>query len=147
MKAINTKFGTIYIEDLEYDRHCPAMREEEDRIKIFDSLGRYLDYWSMECLEDFVESENKTLEEAYQDIFRRYEDADNLSTFCPDIRYATNDAEKMALFMQADYDLDIDGRELVAMIFTKNSKKLEELVLSNDFVNKIGDWYILIEEY
>jgi hypothetical protein len=147
MKKIDTKFGVIYIEDLEYDRHCPAMREEEDRIKIFDSLGRYLDYWTMEYLEDHAGMAGISIEQVYQDIIVYYKNADSLSVFCPDIRYATDDVEKMALFMQADYDLDIEGRELAAMIFTKNSKKLEELVLSNDFVNKIGDWYILIEEY
>jgi hypothetical protein len=147
MKQINTKFGTIYIEDLEYDRHCPAMREEEDRIKVFDSLERYLDYWTIDTLTEFATSANTTLEAEYQEIIRMYENADSLHNLCPDIRYATNDVEKMALFMQADYALDIEGRDIVAMMFTKNVKELEELVLANDFVNKIGDWYILIEEY
>ncbi len=146
MKAINTKFGTIYIEDLEYDRHNPAGREEEDRIKIFDSLGRYLDYWTMDALMGIATSSDTTIEEEYQSIIHSCENADNLKDFCPDIRYATNDVEKMALFMQADYDLDIERQELIAMIFTKNRKGIEELVLSNDFINKIGDWYILIEE-
>lgn len=146
MKTINTKFGTIYIEELEYDRHCPAKREEEDRIKIFDSLGRYLDYWTIDALMGIAESSNTTIEEEYHSIIHGYENADHLRDLCPDIRYATNDIEKMAMFMQADYDLDIDGRDVVAMIFTQDNKKLEELVLSSDFVNKIGDWYILIEE-
>ncbi len=147
MRKIDTKFGTIYIEDLEYDRHNPAGREEEDRIKIFDSLERYLDYWMIDTLMDFAEGENKTIEEEYQEVIRNYENADSLDVLCPDIRYKTNDVEKMAVFMQVDYDLDIDGRDIVAMMFDKNSNKLEELVLANDFVNKIGDWYILIEEY
>lgn len=147
MKQINTKFGTIYIEDLEYDHHNPAGREEEDRIKIFDSLGRYLDYWTIEHLEDCVEIDGTSMEQVYQEIIDRYEYVDNLCDLCPDIRYATNDVEKMALFMYADYDLDIETRELMAMVLTKNMKGLEELVIANDFINKIGDWYILIEEY
>ena len=146
MRKIDTKFGTIYIEDLEYDRHCPTMREEEDRIKIFDSLGRYLDYWTIDTLMEIATSANTTIEDEYQSIIRNYENADNLSAFCPDIRYVTNDVEKMALFMQADDHWDIDGREIVAMIFDENNKGLEELILSNDYVNKIGELYILIEE-
>lgn len=42
MKQINTKFGTIYIEEWEFDHHKPWQREEEDRVKIFDSNERYL---------------------------------------------------------------------------------------------------------
>ena len=146
MQAINTKFGMIYIEELEYDHHCPAKREEEDRIKVFDSLGRYLDYWTIEYLADCVEIDGISIEQAYQDIIARYKYVDSLGDLCPEIRYATNDVEKMALFMQADYDLDIERQELIAMIFTKNRKGIEEVVLANDFINKIGDWYILIEE-
>lgn len=147
MRKIDTKFGTIYIEDLEYDHHNPAGREEEDRIKIFDSLERFLDYWSMDCIEDFVKNENKTYDEVYQEIVSRYEKAKDLDTLCPDIRYTTKDVEKMALFMQADDYLDIDGRELVAMIFEGNNQRIERLILENSYVNKIGDWYILVEEY
>ena len=146
MRKIDTKFGTIYIEDLEYDHHNPAGREEEDRIKIFDSLERYLDYWNIDTLISFVENENTTLAEEYQKLIRGYEHANKLEALCPEIRYATNDVEKMALFMQADYDLDIERQDLIAMIFTKNRKGIEEAVLANDFINKIGDWYILIEE-
>ena len=146
MRKIDTKFGTIYIEDLEYDHHNPAGREEEDRVKTFDSLERYLDYWHIDTLLSFAENESTTLEEEYQKLIRWYENANKLEALCPEIRYATNDVEKMALFMYADYDLDIEASELVAMISTKNRKGIEELVLSNDFINKIGDWYILIEE-
>lgn len=47
MKEIKTKFGKLYIEDFEYDRHKPWIREEEDRIKLYDSKGRYFDYFPM----------------------------------------------------------------------------------------------------
>lgn len=146
MKAINTKFGTIYIEDLEYDRHCPAMREEEDRIKIFDSNENYMDVYTMECIEDFARMENKTLEEVYQEMIRRYEQADNLDAICPDIRFRTNDIVKLVLFMQVDRYLDMDNGELVAKILNEPDS-LEELIKGHEWVNKIGDTYLLIEEY
>ena len=50
MKEIKTKFGTIYIEEWEFDRHKPWQREEEDRIKIFDSNENYLDHFSADSI-------------------------------------------------------------------------------------------------
>lgn len=146
MKTINTKFGTIYIEELEYDRHCPAKREEEDRIKIFDSNKNYMDYWSMELLYDQSETYEQTLERVYQSIIHRYEQADNLDAICPDIRFSTNDVVKFALFMKVDEYLDIEDQDLITMIF-HNPDKLEELVIKHEWVNKIGNTYLLIENY
>lgn len=146
MKKINTKFGTIYIEELEYDRHCPAKREEEDRIKIFDSNKNYMDYWSMELLYDQSETYEQTLERVYQSIIHRYEQADNLDAICPDIRFSTNDVVKFALFMKVDEYLDIEDQDLITMIF-HNPDKLEELVIKHEWVNKIGNTYLLIENY
>lgn len=146
MRAIETKFGKIYIETLKHNNNCPADREYCDKVRVFDSLERYLDYWEMDTLLDFAENENKTLEEVYQDIIRNYENADSLDAICPDIRFETKDLAKMALFMKIDGGLDIEDRELVAMIFDQNDKGLEDAVLANDYINKIGDWYILVEE-
>lgn len=146
MKTINTKFGTIYIEELEYDRHCPAKREEEDRIKIFDSDENYMDHWSMDILEDFARAENKTLEEVYQDIIRRYEDADNLDAICPDIRFDADDIEKFVLFMQVDGYLDVENQDLIFDIF-HSPDKLHEHIKGHEYVNRIGNHYLLIEEY
>ena len=147
MRAIETKFGTIYIETLEYDRHCPAMREEEDRIKIFDSREEYMDYWAMEILVDRVETENKTLEEVYQEIIQHYEEMDNLDAICPDIRFTSDDIVKFALFMKVDGHLDIPDRHLIDMIFNNDLNGLDKLVLKNAWVNKVGNHYLLIEEY
>lgn len=147
MRAIATKFGIIYIETLEYDRHNPSMREEEDRIKIFDSREEYMDYWSMEILYDQVESENKTLEEVYEDIIARYVAADNLDAICPDIRFDTKDVVKLALFMVADGYLEVDKNKLADMVLNNDLNALDKLVLSNEWVNKVGDNYLLIEEY
>ena len=147
MRKIDTKFGTIYIEDLEYDHHNPAGREEIDRIKVFDSLQRYMDVWTTDYFMGEMDYSGQTEQEVYQHLVERYEQTDDIWEVCPDIRFKTQDLEKMALFMQADGYLDIEGQEIVAMIFNTDSRSLEELVLSNDYVNKIGDWYILIEEY
>ena len=64
MKAIETKFGTIYIEEWEYDRHKPWQREEEDRVKIFDSNENYIDYLSAELVEENAEYDEAKNEQA-----------------------------------------------------------------------------------
>ena len=63
MKQINTKFGTLYIEEWEFDRHKPWQREEEDRVKIFDSNENYIDHLSAELVEENAEYEHITPQE------------------------------------------------------------------------------------
>lgn len=148
MKEIKTKFGTIYIEDLEYDRHCPAMREEEDRIKIFDSDERYMDDWTMDSLYDEVQATGKTLEEVYQEIIRKYEEADNLDAICPDIRFQTTDLEKFVLFAEVDGYLEVRESHIIDAMFSSDGKEtLLGYIKDHEWVNRIGDYYLLIEEY
>lgn len=148
MKEIKTKFGVIYIEDLEYDHHCPAMREEEDRIKIFDSDERYMDYWDMDMLYGEVEVTGKTLEEVYQEIIHRYEEADNLDAICPDIRFQTTDLEKFVLFAEVDGYLEVRESHIIDTMFSPNGKEtLLGYIKDHEYVNKIGDTYLLIEQY
>lgn len=148
MKEIKTKFGVIYIEDLEYDHHRPAMREEEDRIKIFDSDKRYMDYWDMDMLYGEVEVTGKTLEEVYQEIISRYEEANNLDAICPDIRFQTTDLEKFVLFAEVDGYLEVRESHIIDAMFNPNGKEtLLGYIKDHELVNRIGDFYLLIEEY
>ena len=148
MKEIKTKFGVIYIEDLEYDHHCPAMREEEDRIKIFDSDKRYMDYWDMETLYEQADMTNQSLEAVYEEIIKRYEDTDSMDAICPDIRYENTDIEKFILFMVVDGCLEVRESHIIDAMFSPNSKEtLLGYIKDHEWVNRIGDYYLLIEEY
>lgn len=148
MKEIKTKFGVIYIEDLEYDHHCPAMREEEDRIKIFDSDKRYMDYWDMETLYEQADMTNQSLEAIYEEIIKRYEETDSLDAICPDIRYENTDIEKFILFMVVDGCLEVRESHVIDAMFSPNSKEtLFGYIKDHEWVNRIGDYYLLIEEY
>lgn len=148
MKEIKTKFGVIYIEDLEYDHHCPAMREEEDRIKIFDSDKRYMDYWTMETLYEQADMTNQSLEAIYEEIIKRYEETDSLDAICPDIRYENTDIEKFILFMVVDGCLEVRESHVIDAMFSPNSKEtLLGYIKDHEWVNRIGDYYLLIEEY
>lgn len=117
MREIKTKFGKLYIEDLEYDRHKPWMREEEDRIKLYDSKFKYFDY--------FIVTDTFTKEE-YENYIRSIQTSPNI-----------------------EWLLDLLGinYELV----TKNKKEAQDYLDDNDienneWVNIIGDYYIIIAE-
>lgn len=59
LNKVDTKFGTIYIESLN------ANREEPERIKIYDSDVKYIDYFSVEHLQSCADAQGITLEEEY----------------------------------------------------------------------------------
>lgn len=59
LNKIRTQFGTIYIESLAYPR------EEEERIKVYDSDTNYIDYFSVEMLQDCADTLKMTIEEEY----------------------------------------------------------------------------------
>lgn len=140
MKEITLKNfnnAKIYIEDLEYDYHNPAGREEEDKIKVFDSFGRYIDYWDMELLEENAEVNEHSLEEEYQSIIKHYEEATRLDQIFESnsIEFQTEDVFEMA-------------RELeIPVSRTSLEHEIEYEVLQNEWVNKVGKWWILTCEY
>lgn len=117
MKEIKTKFGKLYIEDFEYDRHDPWMREEEDRIKLYDSKGRYFDYFPM--------TETVTKEE-YDGYIEFLGTSPNIECLLDDLginyELVTKDKKEVQDFMK---DEDIEN---------------------NEWVNIIGDYYIVIAE-
>lgn len=147
MKQLCTPLGTIYIEDLEYDRHNPAMREEEDRIKIFDSLERYLDYFSIDTLVDNANAEGITLEEMYEKLCNYYENVDSLSEIFPDnIIFATTSLKEMYIYMLANDYFDDDLKHNIGN-FTSIGDLTDDYLLSNEFVNVVGGYYVLVSEY
>ena len=117
MREIKTKFGKLYIEDLEYDRHKPWMREEEDRIKLYDSKFKYFDY--------FIVTDTFTKEE-----YENYIDSIQKS---PNIEWLLD-------LLGINYEL-----------VTKNKKEVQDYlddddIENNEWVNIIGDYYIIIAE-
>lgn len=70
LNKIQTKYGAIYIESLN------GNRDEQDRIKIFDSDRKYIDYFSIEMLEDCAREMETTLEEEYAVRVRNFRQTD-----------------------------------------------------------------------
>ena len=129
LQAIKTKFGTVYIEELNSER------EEEDRIKVFDSEKKYMDYFSIETINNWSKANNTTLEEEYQSIIKYIEESDTIERLVTIISHLY-DLITVDWFEAADYlGIDHPSKHVV----------LEELY-NNEFVNKIGNYYIVVCE-
>lgn len=138
MKQIDTKCGTLYIEEWEFDRHKPWQREEEDRIKIFDSNERYLDYLSAELVEENAEYEHITPQELLDQHANKLASASTIEDLLDmlDVEYdfITTSIEALIIYFEEAHDCD-------------SEPPTKEEILNNEWVNKIGDYYIVVSEY
>ena len=116
--TIETKCGTIYIEKFE-----PENREEEDRIKLYDSDKRYLDY---------ISAKRYNTEEKYKKKIEVLKKMDE-----PVIRAFLTD--KMEYVGTKEELIDYLRDELCW-------ENTEEEMLENEYVNRIGETYILWED-
>ena len=115
LNSVKTKFGEISVEALMYPRPPLHPRSEEDRIKIYDSDDRYLDYISLQTLIDSACEMETTVEEEYATRIRAFREADDINTL---VSLLTTDCIGVTDIPQED----------------------------NDYVNRIGKHYILMEE-
>ena len=109
LNPVQTKFGLISVETL----ICP--RSEEERIKIYDSDDRYLDYIPLQTLIDSACEMETTIEEEYATRLKAFREEDSIENL---VQLLTTDCIGV---------VDIP---------------LEE----NDYVNRIGKYYILMRE-
>lgn len=119
LNPIQTKFGMIYVETLMHPR------SEEERIKIYDSDSRYLDYFSVEELYDSACEMETTIEEEYAARLRAFREEDNF--------------ECLVHLLTTDYVQTTDnpfGLE----------RELNTEVANGDCVNHIGKHYIVMKE-
>ena len=120
LSPVKTKFGEISIETLMHPR------EEEERIKIYDSDDMYLGYFSVESLYDRACEMETTLEEEY---------AVRLKAF----REATNIEELVSLLTTDAMKISENPQELIEGCNSIN-------YMEYDYINRIGKYYILMEE-
>ena len=127
MQVINTKFGTLFIEKWDFDHHKPWIREEKDKVKIFDSNIEYFDYFSADTIREIAISENKEPQKVLDIIKDKIEQMENIETLCE--------------FLVLDYDFIGTKEQMLKYLNTKDYS-----ILNNERINKIGDYYILIAE-
>ena len=132
MKRITTKVGDLFME-------AEDGREESDRIKLYDSYSRYLDYLPLESVSPYETVEqycNKRLEEC--------DSVDEVLKYLGISSYTTGKSwthllEDIYSFDGYDYDSDADKYyELPS-----EEEITRDTVLKNECVNIIGSTYIL----
>lgn len=135
MKTIETKFGTIYIEEWGFDRHKPWQREEEDRVKIFDTNENYLDYLSAELVEENAEYENITPQELLDNHANKLASAPTI--------------EDLLDMLDIEFEFVGTKEETITYlhdVLNWNLPNEDYNPLDNEWINKIGDYYIVVCE-
>ena len=124
MRKINNNYlGNFYIE--EFDN-----REEQDRVKIFDSDLKYLDYLPLERCDDT----DPTFEEQYNGYIEMLESFKTV----PDLMD----------WLVCDCDFIGNKSEAIKYVFLEWNLPDEETdPVDNEWVNRIGDVYIIVSEY
>lgn len=107
LNPVQTKFGMISIETL----MCP--REEEERIKIYDSDDRYLDYIPLQSLIDSACEMGTTVEEEYAARLKAFREEDNIYTL---VSLLTTDCEAVSCIPREDNEyVNRIGRHYILM--------------------------------
>lgn len=124
MRKINNNYlGNFYIEELEN-------REEKDRVKLFDSNENYLDYLPLERYGDT----DPTFEEQYDgyvEMLENFETVPDLMDWLVcDCAFIGNKSEATK-YVLTEWNLPDDECD----------------PLDSEWVNRIGDVYIIISEY
>lgn len=126
MRKINNNYlGDFYIEELEN-------REEQDRVKLYDSDYKYLDYLPLERYDDT----DSTFEEQYNnylEILGRFDTVEGLMEW---------------LVCETEFI----GNKYQMLDYLVNRLNWDDISedynpLDNEWVNRIGDVYVLVSEY
>ena len=125
MRKINNKNinGNFFIENFDE-------REEQDRIKIYDSDKNYLDYLPL----DQIDVDDTPIEEQYNNYIEMLESFKTI--------------EEMLDWLVCDCEFIGKKSEAIKYVLTEWNLPDEETdPLDNEWVNRIGDTYIIVSEY
>lgn len=125
MREIETEAGSLYIEKI-------GEQEEDERIKIYDSMGRYLDYFSVESIQETAEVNEISFEEQYEEFIRIIAKSKTVEEILDQlgINYYILETDKAEFVKKlVDYNIDDDSD-----------------IDDNEYINIIGNTYILIAE-
>lgn len=126
MRKINNKYlGNFYIEKLEN-------REEQDRVKLYDSDENYLDYLPLEIYDDTDPALEKQYN-SYIEMLESFETVPELMDWivCDCDFIGNKDQTIKYLHEELNWDLPSEDYN----------------PLDNEWVNRIGDVYIVVSEY
>ena len=127
LKLINNKNinGNFFIENFDE-------REEKDRVKIYDSDENYLDYLPF----DQIDVDDTPIEEQYNNYIEMLE---SFKTIAEMLDWLVCDCEFIG---NKDRTIEYLHKELNWDLPSKDYNPLD-----NEWVNRIGDIYIVVSEY
>ena len=128
MRKINNNYlGDFYIEEFEN-------REEQDRVKLYDSNEKYLDYLPLEVYDE----SDPSLEEQYTEYIKMLESFKTVKDLMDWLYICYT-------FIGSKEEVVTKWNEIYDYCNWKmnNDKDIED----NEWINRIGDVYILITEY
>ena len=125
MRKINNKniHRNFFIENFDE-------REEQDRVKIYDSDENYLDYLPL----DQIDVDDTPIEEQYNNYIEMLESFKTI--------------EELMDWLVCDCEFIGKKSEAIKYVLTEWNLPDEETdPLDNEWVNRIGDTYIVVSEY
>ena len=126
MRKINNKYlGNFYIEELEN-------REEQDRVKLYDSDEKYLDYLPLERYDNFDPTEEEQYQ-GYIEMLESFKTVPDLMEWLVSSWEFIGDKDQTIEYLHEELNWDLPSEDYNP--------------LDNEWVNRIGDIYIVISEY
>ena len=122
-KINNVNLGDFYIEELDN-------REAQDRVKLFDSDFKYLDYLPLERCDDT----DPTFEEQYDEYIKVLEEFKTVP--------------ELMDWLVCDCDFIGNKSEAIKYVLTEwNLPDDESNPLDSEWINRIGDVYIIVSVF
>lgn len=122
MKQIDLKFaGKIYME-------LYGEQEEKDRIKIYDSDKEYLDYFSVESLQEMADMNQKSVQDILDEYAEKMSEKENVIDLL----------DWLCIEWEAVWPNKFRAMETLDMNIQEFSQ--------NEWINRIGNYYIKIAE-
>ena len=122
-KINNVNLGDFYIEELNN-------REDRDRVKLFDSDFNYLDYLPLERYDDWNPTFKEQCDE-YIKVLEQFKTVPELMDWLVcDCDFIGNKSEAIK-YVLTEWNLPDDGSN----------------PLDSEWINRIGDVYIIVSEY
>ena len=141
MRELTTKFGTLYIEE-------PSdLWPDDNHYVIRDSLHRWFDYFSIETVDETWGNYEKFYEEL-REKFATFKYPDDLLDYLGiDAYTASKDWTDLLedAYGEGEYFWDDETNFYYTEMEDGTRVNIsEETLLDNEYVNVVGDWYILV---
>jgi len=128
LREVKTPVGTIYIENFFF-------REEDERIKIYDSNRKYLDYISLDTIMDWSENHPCSCVTILEEYIKYLEKCSTVEKLFEGLGIKC-------------VEYSVEWKVVADKLVEDSEYQINSVMelLDNDFVNQIGDYYIYISE-